>query len=397
MNHGHGRFLAAAGTPLDGVELGDDGTPIAFRIWKFGDNPTDMGVHRFTDKSAAALMASQEVRGNEFSIDVDHLSLSEKAPPESRKAVGFHRLPVRPDGLWAVDVRWAPFVAAGLKSDPPEWRYFSPAYNADRKSGEITEYLNTALTNNPRTWNVTALASQPTKGKGMKFEDCLAALMGDDEDKKKEAMAAMKAAFGGGEKPAEEKKEVPEAAAAAKPFEGKETPAEEKAETETAALVASLASTVKNLAGQVDAMTAEKETKERNEILAARPDLPKALLASLVKMPMGMMRETISALPKAEVPNMASSAFVRGTHGEGQTGDGDVQIRAARLPADQHAELAERMGVAVEKSKTPFWERGHKVYENIDRATARQYAAAKKIVLPAPAPILAPFNYAGAK
>jgi phage I-like protein len=156
------RITAAIAFAADGVERSATGAPTAFRIWRAGVNVTDYGPHLFTRASAVKLMSAQSMRGNLFSIDVDHLSLSKEAPPEARKAAGFHRLAVRPspDGpeCWAVDVEWTDAVRAGLEKNPPEWRYFSPAYDVN-KSGEIIAYLNTALTNNPATWGVTALAS----------------------------------------------------------------------------------------------------------------------------------------------------------------------------------------------------------------------------------------------
>ena len=140
------------------VEYGADGLPVAFRIWKAGDNVTDFGVHRFTSRSAKLLLQEQATRGNLISIDVDHLSLKPEAPPEARKAVGWHRLAVRNGELWAVNVQWTDAVRAGLVSEPPAWRYVSPAYDVDQ--GEIVSYLNTALTNNPATHDVTALATR---------------------------------------------------------------------------------------------------------------------------------------------------------------------------------------------------------------------------------------------
>ena len=158
------RILAFAGALMagDGVERPTRGTaPSAFRIWKAGTNVTDYGPHEFTERSARMLMAEQAKRGNLYAVDVDHMSLNPEAPPESHRAVGWHRLEVRDgDGgpeLWAVDCQWTDAVRAGLESTPPEWRYFSPAY--DVKDGEIVSYLNTALTNNPATHQVTALAT----------------------------------------------------------------------------------------------------------------------------------------------------------------------------------------------------------------------------------------------
>src|SRR6187551_3595615 len=91
--------------------------PTEFLIWRAGDNTTDHGEVLFTRRSAEVLMREQRVRGNEYSIDIDHLSLKEEAPIESHRAVGWHTLAVRLDAngdpeLWAVDVRWTDTVRA---------------------------------------------------------------------------------------------------------------------------------------------------------------------------------------------------------------------------------------------------------------------------------------------
>jgi Mu-like prophage I protein len=158
-------FASAAPLTNDsGVERPGPGkAPTAFRIWKSGDNVTDYGVHRFTRESAAAILADQGVRGNLYSIDVDHLSHDPKAPAENHAAVGWHRLATRDSEngpeLWAVDVEWTDDVKAGLEAKVPKWRYFSPAYSVDKKTGEIMGYSNLALTSSPATHCVTELAT----------------------------------------------------------------------------------------------------------------------------------------------------------------------------------------------------------------------------------------------
>ena len=229
----------------DGVERnGASKAPTAFRIWKAGVNVTDHGAHVFTKESADLLMAQQAMRENLFSIDADHLSLDPQAPPESRKAVGWHRLAVRPspDGpeLWAVDVQWTDAVKSGLEADVPEWRYFSPTYDVDRKSSQIVRYINTALTNNPATWGVTTLANTSGANAMPKYEAILADLLGADEEKKSKAVAALAAAFpdedpkeGDGKDKKEEKKEAVKTAAEDPPK--KDEKKEEKKETKSAA------------------------------------------------------------------------------------------------------------------------------------------------------------------
>lgn len=182
------RMLGALGDLLgdDGVERDPEGVPTAFRIWKAGVNATDHGDHIFSAKSAELLMAQQAERGNRFSFDVDHMSLNDQAPVENHKAVGSHMLEERDGELWACDVKFNPSVRAGVTPQNPEWPYFSPAYDVDTKTGEIVRYINTSLTPNPATHNVTKLASMANHER----ETAMA-----DEDKKEESLGSMLAAF----------------------------------------------------------------------------------------------------------------------------------------------------------------------------------------------------------
>lgn len=185
------RILGAMGdlSADDGVERDATGVPVAFRIWKAGLNVTDHGDHYFTPDSARKILAQQAERGNLYSFDVDHMSLNDQAPPENHKAVGAHRLAVRDGELWAVDVQFTRSVRDGVTPQNPEWRYFSPAYDVDTKTGEIARYINTALTNNPATHNVTALATVATaKETAMADEE-------KKDEKKEETLGAMLAAY----------------------------------------------------------------------------------------------------------------------------------------------------------------------------------------------------------
>ena len=202
------------------VEKDASGVPVAFRMWRAGVNPTDHGDHVLTPRSVATLLAAQLERGNLFSVDVDHMSLDPKAPPENHKAVGWFTIEDRNGDLWATNVQWTDAVRAGLAKDPPEWRYFSPAYDTKKDSGEIVRLLNLALTNNPATHHVTALASA-TGGSNMDDYEkmTLAALLAAIDDEKDEgkksamqkcARAKMKAALDGdGDNDGDPKKDPP--------------------------------------------------------------------------------------------------------------------------------------------------------------------------------------------
>lgn len=137
--------------------------PTAFRIWAAGTNTCDGGkTVVFSERSAELLLEEQRARGRLYSFDFDHRSMMKDAPPEAAKASGWHVLEVRahegrPE-LWASACDWTAEARAGLEADPPEWRYFSPCFDVD-DAREVISYANCALTNNPLTHGIPALAS----------------------------------------------------------------------------------------------------------------------------------------------------------------------------------------------------------------------------------------------
>jgi len=388
----------------DGVERpGPNAAPTAFRIWSAGANATDMGRHVFSETSAALLMSTQAKRGNKFSIDVDHLSLNDTAPPESRKAVGWHRLAVRQSvngpELWAVDVEWTDAVKAGLEKNPPEWRYFSPAYHI-AKDGEIDQYINTALTNNPATHDVTALASMVRTS--MDYKEMASALFGEDDDKKKAAKesytkmselekkafkAAWKAAsdFGDSDgdvdKKDEPKKEEATKAAASEDDKKKEeaaiaaTKASEDAKKEEAKVAAAASARELTLAARVQSLesaaaaraaadAAAADVREREAIFAKRPDISQAIRATLATLPLDGLRKFVEAMPRVQAAGgssvQASLAGGAVTGGERraafvpQLDDDERKIFANIRPASRGAVRATSRGTSlVMPSTTP--------------------------------------------
>jgi hypothetical protein len=390
----HGLIAAAISFAFaeDGVERSSpNGAPTAFRIWRPGTNMTDMGAHVFSAESAKALMAEQARRGNKYSIDADHMSLNAISPPESRKAVGWHRLGLRgpeigPE-LWAVDVEWTDAVRAGLEKPVPEWRYFSPAYKLGKGTSEIVSYLNTALTNNPATHFVTELATlqaaNATARTSMDYKEMAGAFFGKDDEKRKDARdcyskmseaekkafkAAWKAAesdFGddGGSAGAggdDEKKKKEEDAKKAAESEEKKKEEEKQAatraasEAQKAALAAAkpsdreiqLASRVDSLESAIKERDARDKTeadrKERETIFAKRPDIGANVRASLAALPTADLKKFVEAMPRVHAsPDAAANAITAGggvTGGERQPGT--VNPTLSRLTRDERVMLA---------------------------------------------------------
>lgn len=312
--------------------------PKEFRIWKRGDNPTDKGVHKLTEESIAAILGHQADRQNRIAIDVDHLSLEPDAPPGHRRAVGWHSLEARNGELWAVDVEWTDEVRSGLECSPPAWKFFSPAYSVDPKTGEIVGYVNLALTNNPATWALNALAStcsEPTsKGSRMlTMADIKAALKamaeGEDGDEKKEA-AAMLAAFDGEDEPkkGDEKKE--------EASEDEEPPKKD----ESASVVASLSAVVQSLSTKVESLEKRNEIEERDRLLASRKDLAPELVSVLRDAPIATVRAAVSKLKIAEKKDHAAAEKVQATIGAGQNSE-----KTTALPKEESDALRARMGL----------------------------------------------------
>ena len=145
----------------DGVERPAPGEPpTAWRIWKFGDNDTSHGPTVFTKKSAKLVLEEQELRGVKYSIDVDHKSLDPDASLEDRRAVGWHSIEVRADGLWACAVEWSKQAAQWLRDR--SFRYASAAYDVNRETGEVVSYTNISIVTLPATFGTVSLAANRT-------------------------------------------------------------------------------------------------------------------------------------------------------------------------------------------------------------------------------------------
>lgn len=361
MKRGSIRRLDSLAT--DGVERAEvNGPPTAFRIWKAGMNVTDHGPTVFSKRSAELLDREQATRGNRYSIDVDHLSLDKEAPLHNHAAVGWHSLEVRDGDLWAVNVEWTEAVRAGLTKDPPAWKYFSPAYDVDPESGEVISYLNTALTNNPATHFVTALASRqslkdnmPKASKKMSWGDIKAALDGDDENAKASAYAAIQAAFPdepekkeGEDEPekkdSEDEPEKKDSKAAEDEPEKKDAKkcAGDEPEKKDSSVVASLDAELAKRDARIAALEKRDQDAERKTLIDSHEMTP-ALAKMLAGESLEYVRRTCAALPKRKSPlaQPISTEHVQATRGDKQSNE----KRAPRLSPEEKKKLDEAMGL----------------------------------------------------
>jgi phage I-like protein len=168
------------------------GPPTAFRIFPKGTFTTrnHPDAFLFDDESARLVMEAARVWGNQFHADYEHAALD---PGEhGSPAAAWFDLEVRDDGLWAVNVQWTDKATKALASR--EYRYFSPVWNFDEKTGRVLQFINLALTNLPATDHMEPLAASQrhtTNQEPKPMKTVLAALKLSESATEAEALAAV--------------------------------------------------------------------------------------------------------------------------------------------------------------------------------------------------------------
>ncbi|MHA1572376.1 MAG: phage protease [Alphaproteobacteria bacterium] len=132
--------------------------PSEFVIFTLGNLSTSKGEFVFDDDAAARVMlAFQEHGADRLPIDFDHGMLAAVKTPETSVAAGWFTPAIVDNKLMALNVEWTERAAAMLRGR--EFRFLSPAFNYDRKTGQITQLLNVALTNLPATRDAEPLVA----------------------------------------------------------------------------------------------------------------------------------------------------------------------------------------------------------------------------------------------
>lgn len=200
--------------------------PDAFRLLPLGSfravdgRPEKLDAWVLTAEDAEKIAADLAALERDLPIDYEHQILEAKNNGQPAPAAGWiKRLGVRltgeAPGLWAEEVVWTErarqMIAAG------EYRYVSPVFRFDPKTGRITALLMAALTNHPGLDGLTDL--QPMKEDTM--PDSIAALreaLGATDPAIDPAAAAVEALKAKDAEIAQLKKEVEAVQAAAVPM-----------------------------------------------------------------------------------------------------------------------------------------------------------------------------------
>jgi len=120
--------------------------------------PADVAAWRMTPEVGARIAATASARGTDSSFDYEHQTLRSIDNGKPAPAAGwFNSIEVRDDGVYATGIEWTPTARQMIESR--EYRYSSPLFTYDKKTGEVLSLFNVALTNTPAIDGMDAVAA----------------------------------------------------------------------------------------------------------------------------------------------------------------------------------------------------------------------------------------------
>jgi phage I-like protein len=183
------------------------GAPSSFRLLPMGRFRASDGSGRpeglkegwrLTPGSAARVAALLASKHNLHVIDYEHQTLATEKNGQPAPAAGWiGQLTVRDDGLYATGVEWTERAAKMIAQK--EYRYISPVFTYDQKSGDVLKVLHAGLTNVAGLDGLTDLAalaarfSIDLKEENESMKELLKALGLSESATEAEALAALKA------------------------------------------------------------------------------------------------------------------------------------------------------------------------------------------------------------
>jgi len=330
--------------------------PARLQLWNVGDNPTDYGVHRWTERSIKEVCSHYEARGNPLQIDIEHAGF-----------VGPDGQPLPSAGMCSLELEngapvlvfdWSAVGAEQIATK--QRRFLSPEYFVDEKTGEITGLVRVSLVADPGTHNARILASagKRTPMDPMVLAALKAALTAEDPKAAIEALLEQIDAAGDSGPPSSE---APEAAAADPAAEAPKEPeaaaaAAEPAEEPKAAAAppatpygASAPVAASAPSPEVTRLSKDLDGLKRDNLLREHGErLEPGIRVWASRQSFTVVKGLIDALPKGAT-KIAASAGTRPTLGEGQGGTRVVDGSA--VPQNS---LAEQMGIRTRAAAAPY-------------------------------------------
>jgi hypothetical protein len=342
--------------------------PAEIQLWAPGDNPTDYGVHRWTERSVREVLATYNARGNPLQVDVEHNAATAPVDPAKPPPTGgYARLEVRAGAPWLV-FDWSAFAVEQIASR--QRLFLSPEYNVDKSTGEIVGLVRVSLVGDPATHHARMLAARPRAGvAGMTPEQAkkaLEALISGDltavEAMLKEVLVA---SMGSG--PASSP-ELPEMAASAPP-DGPAKPEEMPvAASAPAKPLEALKVAAQDATKAFDGLSKELDAIKRDRLLDKHGHrLTEGQRTWASTQSAAVVQGLLDASPE-KTERVAAGAPTRGdTKGTTQS----------KLPPEQKAELDQRMGLTV-KAAAVRREGDRVVFPVYTRDTAAKILAEKQ-------------------
>ena len=337
------------------VAVAEKTPPSEVRLWARGDNPTDYGVHRWTERSDRTVLARFNQRGNRILLDVEHNG-AQLASGEPAATAGYAELELRNGEPWLVNIDWSAFGREQIETG--QRLYLSSEYDVDPKTGEILALYRVSLVADPATHSARRLASientrmvASAAGGDTMDKALLAALKAlvaqDDPATVKEGLVSLIGQLdkapegGGGAAPAatatEEEPSPAPAAPAAAATEEEPKPAPMAASAAPTQVVRVDASAVERAAATG---VKQIEDAQRDHLIATKGDrLEPSIRRWASTQPLAVVRGLIDAAPE---PATKPSAPAKPTRG------GPVAATA------ETSEVLEAMGVRASTFRAPY-------------------------------------------
>lgn len=146
------------------VDIGGSATPTEFRLIPAGEfrsrdgRPKECQSWVMAEEDGLRIIADLAAQADALVIDYEHATLRARETGNKAPAAGwFKQAEWRDDGLWLVGVDWTALAAEEIATKA--YRYISPVFTYDQKTGRVLKVFHAALTNCAGLDGLTDLAA----------------------------------------------------------------------------------------------------------------------------------------------------------------------------------------------------------------------------------------------
>lgn len=145
------------------VDLSGGEAPVDFRLLPVGEfrsrdgRPAECAAWVCTEEDGRRIVADLAAQSDAAVIDYEHSTLRRKEIGKAPAAGWFKDAEWRDDGLWLTGVDWTALAAQAIVDK--EYRYVSPVFSYDPKTGRVLNVFHAALTNFAGIDGLTDLAA----------------------------------------------------------------------------------------------------------------------------------------------------------------------------------------------------------------------------------------------